>query len=174
MTTFPPPAGDPRRCVTPGSYDPITRGHLDVIERAARLYDEVVVAVLHNPDKQGTFSPQERVALIEASVAHLDGVRVAAYGRRLVVDVCRELDAAVLLKGLRNDTDWSYELPMAQMNREMTGVETVFLPGDPSLAHYSSSLIRTCASMGADVSAMVPEPVLAPLLERIGPGAAPR
>lgn len=169
---FPVVTGDPRRCVTPGSYDPITMGHLDVIERATRLYDEVIVAVLHNPDKQGTFSPQERIALIKESTAHLRGVRVAAYGRRLVVDVCRELDAGVLLKGLRSDSDWDYELPMAQMNREMTGVETVFLPGNPRLTHYSSSLIRTCASLGADVSAMVPPAVLEPLLARIGPDSA--
>lgn len=169
MSDFPPLSGDPRRCVTPGSYDPITIGHLDVIERASRLYDEVIVAVLFNPDKQGTFTPQERVRLIEDSTAHLSGVRVAAYGKRLVVDVCRELNAGVLCKGLRTNTDWDYELPMAQMNREMTGVETVFLPGNPRLTHYSSSLIRTCASLGADVSAMVPAPVLEPLLARIGP-----
>lgn len=169
MSAFPDLTGDPRRCVAPGSYDPITAGHLDVIERASRLYDEVVVAVLHNPAKQGTFTPDERVDLIERSVAHLDGVRVTAYGPRLLVDVCRELDAGVILKGLRGDTDYAYELPMAQMNREMSGVETVFLPGDPALAHYSSSLIRTCASLGADVSAMVPGPVLEPLRHRLAP-----
>ena len=158
---------DPRRCVCPGSYDPFTAGHLDIVTRAAALYDEVVVAVLYNPAKQGTFEPAERVALIEASTAHLPGVRAAAFGDRLVVEVCTELEAGVLVKGLRDQADYGYELPMAQMNRQMTGVETAFLPGDPSMAHYSSSLIRLIAAHGADVSAMVPPPVLAPLLERL-------
>lgn len=152
----------------PGSYDPITAGHLDVIERASRLYDDVVVAVLHNPAKQGTFTPEERVALIAESTAHLPNVRPEAYGARLIVDVCRELDAGVLLKGLRSAVDYDYEHPMAIMNREMTGVETVLLPGDPELGHYSSSLIRTIAAMGGDVTKMVPSPVLEPLLERLG------
>lgn len=160
---------DPRRCVCPGSYDPFTTGHLDIITRAAALYDEVVVAVLYNPAKRGTFEPAERVALIEESTTHLPGVRAAAYGDRLVVDVCRELDAGVLLKGLRGEPDYGYELPMAQMNREMTGVETVFLPGGPALAHYSSSLIRLITAHGADVSAMVPPAVLGPLLARLRP-----
>ncbi|NHN54467.1 pantetheine-phosphate adenylyltransferase [Calidifontibacter sp. DB0510] len=169
MSTLGTLSGDPRRCVCPGSYDPITMGHLDVLERAARLYDEVVVAVLFNPDKQGTFSPEERLGLIEESVAHLPNVRAQSFGRRLVVDVCQELDAGVLLKGLRSNSDWDYELPMAQMNRELSGVETMFLPGNPALSHYSSSLIRTCAALGADVSAMVPPPVLQPLLARLRP-----
>ncbi|MEO8850104.1 MAG: pantetheine-phosphate adenylyltransferase, partial [Allobranchiibius sp.] len=155
------------RCVCPGSYDPFTSGHLDVVRRAAAMYEEVIVAVLFNPAKQGTFDPAERVALIEASTADLPGVRAAAFGDRLVVDVCLEVGAAVLVKGLRGEADYTYELPMAQMNREMTGVETVFLPGDPRLGHYSSSLIRLIASKGADVSQMVPPPVLGPLLEHL-------
>lgn len=163
-------AADPRRCVCPGSYDPFTVGHLDIVQRAAALYDEVVVAVLYNPAKLGTFEPAERVALIEQATAGLPEVRAALFGDRLVVDVCRELDAAVLVKGVRSAADYTYELPMAQMNREMTGVETVFLPGDPRFAHYSSSLIRLIAAKGADVSAMVPPPVLGPLLERLRAG----
>ncbi|WP_265447534.1 pantetheine-phosphate adenylyltransferase [Flexivirga meconopsidis] len=162
--------GNPRRAVLPGSYDPITNGHLDVITRASRLYDDVVVAILHNPNKQGTFTPEERVALIEASTADLPNVRAAAYGDRLIVDVCRELDAGVLLKGIRGSTDYDYELPMALMNSEMTGVETLLLPGNPTLGHYSSSLIRLIAAHGADVSAMVPEPVLGPLLAKLRAG----
>ncbi|NNG40320.1 pantetheine-phosphate adenylyltransferase [Flexivirga sp. ID2601S] len=162
--------GNPRRAVLPGSYDPITNGHLDVITRASRLYDDVVVAILHNPNKQGTFTPQERVALIEASTAELPNVRAAAYGDRLIVDVCRELDAGVLLKGIRGSTDYDYELPMALMNSEMTGVETLLLPGNPALGHYSSSLIRLIAAHGADVSAMVPQPVLGPLLAKLRAG----
>lgn len=163
--------GSPRRCVCPGSFDPVTRGHLDVLVRASRLYDDVVATVLFNPDKRGTFSPEERVELITASVeeAGLPNVRVMAFGQRLLVDVCRELDAGVVLKGIRGSTDVEYELPMALMNREMTGVETVLLPGDPSYGHYSSSLIRTIAAAGGDVSQMVPAPVLEPLLRRLRP-----
>ena len=156
-----------RRCVSPGSFDPITMGHLDVIERAAKLFDEVIVAVVYNPDKKGTFSPEERVELIEKSVAHLPNVRAQAFGNRLVVDVCREVDAAVMVKGLRDGTDFSYEMPMAQMNTQMTGVETFFMAATPAVSHYSSSLIRVCAQHGADVSKMVPPPVLDPLLERM-------
>ncbi|WP_040385169.1 pantetheine-phosphate adenylyltransferase [Demetria terragena] len=160
-------SGDPRRCVCPGSYDPITNGHIDIIERASALYDDVVVAVLHNPDKHGTFSPQERLDLIRSVTDHLPNVRAEAFGQRLIVDVCRELDAGVLLKGLRGAVDYDYEHPMAVMNREMTGVETVLLPGEPALGHYSSSLIRTIASMGGDVSQMVPAAVLEPLIQRL-------
>lgn len=160
--------GNPRRCVCPGSYDPITNGHLDVIARASALYDDVVVAVLHNTEKQGTFDPQERIELITAATADLPHVRALAFGDRLIVDVCRELDAAVIVKGIRGLTDYEYELPMALMNREMTGVETLLVPGDPALLHYSSSLIRLIAARGADISAMVPPPVLGPLLARLG------
>lgn len=163
--------GDPRRCVCPGSYDPITNGHLDVIARASSLYDDVVVAVLHNTAKQGTFAVDERIRLITAATAGLPNVRALAFGDRLIVDVCRELDAAVIVKGIRGLTDYEYELPMALMNREMSGVETLLLPGDPALTHYSSSLIRLIAQRGADVSAMVPEPVLGPLRDRLGPSA---
>ena len=133
------------RAVCPGSYDPVTVGHVDVFRRGATLFDEVVVAILHNPAKQGTFTVDERVALIEAQVAHLDNVRVQAFANRLVVDVCAELDAQVLLKGLRGETDFSYEWPMALMNRHLTGVETLFIPGDPRHEHVSSSLVKEVA-----------------------------
>lgn len=160
-------SGNPRRCVCPGSYDPVTLGHIDVITRASTLYDEVVVAVLGNPDKGGTFTHDERVDLIEASTADLANVRAASFGARLIVDVCRELDAGVLLKGVRGEVDYGYELPMAVMNRQMTGVETLFLPGDPSKNHYSSSLIRQIAGLGGDVTGMVPAEVVGPLTERL-------
>lgn len=155
-------------CVCPGSFDPLTLGHLDVIERSAKLFDEVVVAVLHNPDKRGTFSATERVDLIEQSVAHLPNVRAAAYANQLLVDVCAELGAPIVVKGLRGETDFSYELPMATMNRALSGLETMFLPGNPGMDHLSSSLIKQVAGLGGDVSSMVPAPVLAPLLERVG------
>ncbi|TWP33023.1 pantetheine-phosphate adenylyltransferase [Leekyejoonella antrihumi] len=164
--------GNPRRCVCPGSYDPITMGHVDVITRASALYDEVVVAVLGNPDKRDTFSHDERVELIRQATSHLTGVRAASFGARLIVDVCREVDAGVILKGIRGEVDYGYELPMALMNREMTGVETVFLPADPALSHYSSSLIRQIAGYGGDVAAMVPEAVLQPLTQRLREGGS--
>lgn len=155
-------------CVCPGSFDPLTLGHLDVIERSAALFDQVVVAVLHNPDKQGTFSADERVQLIEASTRHLPQVSAAAFANTLLVDACRDLGADVVVKGLRGETDFGYELPMATMNRALSGLETLFLPGDPSVGHLSSSLIKQVAGLGGDVTGMVPEPILAPLLERLG------
>ena len=156
-----------RRCVCPGSYDPVTLGHADVIERAAALYDEVVVAVLHNPAKGGLFPPEERKALIEEAVAHLGNVRVEVFANRLLVDVCRDADAEAIVKGLRGGTDFAYELPMALMNRHLTGIETVFLPGDPRFEHISSSLIKEVARFGGDVSGLVSEAVLKALAERL-------
>ena len=157
-----------RRCVCPGSYDPITNGHVDVVTRASRLFDEVVVAILHNPSKEGTFSVDERTALIEQSLGHLPNVRIGAWAGTLVVDVCREVGAASMVKGLRGGTDFAYELPMALMNKHLTGVETVFLPGDPAFGHVSSSLIKEVLRYGGDVGGMVPDPVLAALRERLG------
>lgn len=164
---------DVRRCVCPGSYDPVTNGHLDVFARAATQYDEVVVAVLVNPAKQGTFTAEERIALIEEAVATLPEeaagrVRVRAFGGgRLLVDVARELGAQCILKGLRSDTDYAFELPMALMNRHLTGVETVFLPADPAYVHVSSSLVREVVAHGGDVSGLVPEPVRRALEQRL-------
>ncbi|KRE61688.1 pantetheine-phosphate adenylyltransferase [Nostocoides sp. Soil756] len=159
-----------RRAVCPGSYDPVTLGHLDVVVRAAALYDEVVVAVLHNPAKQGTFTVPERVAMVEAAVAAAGvatGVRVEAFADRLLVDVCRDVGAQVVVKGVRAGGDVAYELPMALMNRHLTGVETVFLPGEPSLGHVSSSLVKEVVRYGGDVTGLVPEPVRGALEERL-------
>lgn len=156
-----------RRCVCPGSYDPVTLGHADVIERAAALYDEVVVAVLHNPAKAGMFPPEERQALIEDAVAHLGNVRVEVFENRLLVDVCRDAEAEAIVKGLRGGTDFAYELPMALMNRHLTGIETVFLPGDPRFEHISSSLIKEVARFGGDVSGLVSEAVHKALAARL-------
>jgi pantetheine-phosphate adenylyltransferase len=153
-----------RRCVCPGSYDPVTLGHLDVVDRARALFDEVVVAVLHNPDKRGTFDVPERLRLIRESLGERPGVRVLEFGGRLLVDVCREVDADVVVKGLRGSTDFAYERPMATMNRHLSGLETLFLPGDPSLDHVSSSLVKQVAAYGGDVSGLVPDPVRAALV----------
>ncbi|MEO6021047.1 MAG: pantetheine-phosphate adenylyltransferase [Knoellia sp.] len=152
-----------RRAVCPGSYDPITLGHVDVITRAAALYDEVVVAVLHNPVKSGTFTVEERIGFIERAVpeAVASRVRVEAFAGRLLVDVCRDVGADAIVKGLRGETDFAYELPMALMNRHLTGVETVFLPGSPEFGHVSSSLVKEVAKFGGDVVGLVPDEVLA-------------
>lgn len=156
-----------RRCVCPGSFDPVTNGHLDVLERAARLYDEVVVAILHNPAKRGTFEVPLRIELVRSALPAeiADRVRVEAFAERLLVDVCREVGADAVVKGLRGGTDFAYELPMALMNRHLTGIETIFLPGDPTLEHVSSSLVKEVQRYGGDVSDLVPAPVLAALRE---------
>lgn len=159
---------EPRRCVCPGSYDPVTNGHVDVIERAAGLFDEVIVAVLHNEAKQGTFPIDERLELLRSSLAHLDNVRIGAWSGRLVVDVCREVGAASMVKGLRGGTDFAYELPMAYMNRHLTGVETLFIAAAPDLQHVSSSLIKEVVRYGGDVSGLVPDNVLTALKSRLG------
>jgi pantetheine-phosphate adenylyltransferase len=158
----------PRRCVCPGSYDPVTNGHLDVVTRASRLFDEVVVAILHNPSKRGTFAVEERTALLEQALGHLPNVRIDAWADTLVVDVCREVGAAAMVKGLRGGTDFAYELPMAHMNHQLTGVETLFIAADPTLQHVSSSLIKEVVRYGGDVTGMVPDPVLAALRARLG------
>lgn len=165
-----------RRCVCPGSYDPVTLGHLDVIRRAARLYDYVIVAVLHNVAKQGLFSPEERLEMIRAEVADagLGNVRTVEFSGRLLVDVCREMEIEAIVKGLRGETDYSYELPMAVMNRHLSGVETLFLPGDPAYSQVSSSLMKEVAKFGGDVSGLVSDRVHAALLERLrGSGGGP-
>lgn len=156
-----------RRCVCPGSFDPVTNGHLDVIARATTLFDEVVVAILHNPAKGGTFEVDRRVQLVREALPDqiADRVRIEAFGGQLLVDVCREVEAGAIVKGLRGGTDFAYELPMALMNKHLTGVETVFLPGDPSLEHVSSSLVKEVHHYGGDVSELVPAGVLAALDE---------
>ena len=114
-----------RRAVCPGSYDPVTNGHVDVVARAATLFDEIVVAVLYNPAKRGTFAIEERLRLLEESLAAVPNLRVEAFADRLLVDVCRDLGASAIVKGLRGGTDFAYELPMARMNKQLTGIETV-------------------------------------------------
>jgi pantetheine-phosphate adenylyltransferase len=153
--------------VCPGSYDPVTSGHVDVVRRAADLFDEVVVAVLANPGKAGLFALEERVDLLRASLAELPGVRVDAVRGGLLVDYARSIGASALVKGLRSGTDFAYELPMALMNRHLTGLETVFLPGNPAFEHVSSSLVKEVASYGGDVRGLVPDPVLPRLLEKL-------
>lgn len=156
----------PRRAVCPGSFDPITNGHLDIIERAGRLFDEVVVAVGTNPSKNRLFAADERLELLQQATAGLDNVTVQGF-TGLIVDFCREVDAVAIVKGLRGSFDYEYELPMAQMNSHLTRVETVFLPGAVTNAFVSSSLIKEVAGMGGDVSGLVPDFVRDRLLARL-------
>lgn len=149
-----------RRCVCPGSYDPVTNGHLDVIRRARGLFDEVVVAIMINPNKQGLFTPDERAALVKASMPGASGIRVDLVTEGLLVDYCTSIDAPAVVKGLRGGTDFAYELPMALMNKHLTGLETLFMPGDPQLEHVSSSLVKEVASHGGNIGELVPGPVL--------------
>jgi pantetheine-phosphate adenylyltransferase len=140
---------------------------VDVVTRASRLFDEVVVAILHNPSKEGTFSVPERTRLLEASVGHLPNVRIGDWAGTLVVDVCREVGADAMVKGLRGGTDFAYELPMAHMNHHLTGVETLFLASDPTLQHVSSSLVKEVVRYGGDVTGLVPDAVLEALRGRL-------
>ncbi len=144
--------------VCPGSFDPITLGHLDVVRRGLELFDEVVVAVATNAGKTPLLPLAERVALAGDAVAGLPGARVAE-APGLLVDLCRELGATALLKGLRGGGDYDAELPMALMNRHLSGIETVFLPADRSVAHIASSLVKDVARHGGRIEDMVPDGV---------------
>jgi len=151
--------------VCPGSFDPVTNGHVDVINRAAVLYDELVVAVLVNPGKAGFFPVEERMELLRESLAHLPNVRVDSF-QGLLVDYCGAHEIPVIVKGLRAVSDFEYELQMAQMNRELTAVETLFVPTAPQVGHLSSSLVKQIATFGGDVSRLVPTVVDDRLRER--------
>jgi pantetheine-phosphate adenylyltransferase len=157
------------RAVCPGSFDPVTLGHLDVVARAARLFDEVVVAVGVNASKSRLFSPEERLEMLTRAVADLPNVRVAGF-TGLVTDFCTEQDAQAIVKGLRSASDFDYELPMAHMNTALTSVETVFLPTSTGRSFVSSSLVKEVASLGGDVSAFVPGFVLEALTARLAAG----
>jgi pantetheine-phosphate adenylyltransferase len=151
-----------RIAVVPGSFDPVTLGHLDVIRRAARLYDELVVLVVHNPGKTPMLPLEERVALIERVIRDAglpDTVRVDSWGAGLLVDYCRQVGATVLVKGVRSQLDVTYETPMALVNRDLADVETVLLLPDPAHAHVSSSLVRQVEALGGDVAPYVPAAV---------------
>jgi pantetheine-phosphate adenylyltransferase len=151
-----------RIAVVPGSFDPVTLGHLDVIERSAGLFDEVHVLVVHNPDKAALLPIAQRVALIERSIedAGIAGnIIVASWSVGLLVDYCTDVGAHVLVKGIRSQVDVAYETPMAIVNRNLADVETIFLLPDPANAHVSSSLVRQVSALGGDVSPYVPAAV---------------
>lgn len=151
-----------RIAVVPGSFDPVTLGHLDVISRSARLFDEIHVLVVHNPDKSAMLPIAQRVSLLERSIAdeRLPGnIVVAAWSVGLLVDYCTDVGANALVKGIRSQVDVAYETPMAIVNRDLAGVETVFMLPNPANAHVSSSLVRQVAALGGDVSPYVPRAV---------------
>lgn len=147
-----------RIAVVPGSFDPVTLGHLDVIDRAAGLFDELHVVVVHNPGKTALLPIAQRVALIQESIREAglpDTILVTNWSVGLLVDYCTDVGATALVKGIRSQIDVAYETPMAIVNRDLAGVETVFLLPDPAHAHVSSSLVRQVAALGGDVTPYV-------------------
>ena len=150
--------------VYPGSFDPITLGHLDIVARAAKLFDELHIVVVHNPKKAPALTSEERVELIRASLAeqNIGGpakITVDTLDSGLLVNYCKMVGATALVKGFRNNVDLDYELPMAQVNRDLTGVETVFIPADPVHGHVSSSLVKQVAELGGPVNKYVTDTV---------------
>jgi pantetheine-phosphate adenylyltransferase len=154
-----------RRVVCPGSFDPVTNGHLDIISRASRLYDEVVVAVLINKTKQGLFSIEERIEMLEEVTKEYGNVTIDKW-HGLLVDFCRQNDIPMIVKGLRAVSDYEYELQMAQMNHRMAGVETMFMSTNPLYSYLSSSLMKEVVKYGGDVSGLIPDVVHGRLVER--------
>lgn len=157
--------------VCPGSFDPITLGHLDIARRARGIFDEVVIAVAHNAVKNYFFDLEHRVELARAAVAGLD-IRVEVV-EGLLADYCRDVGATAIVKGLRGGADLDGEAPMAVVNRHLVGVETVFLLSEGSHAHIASSLVKDVARHGGDVTELVPPAVATALTTAFAPGAQP-
>lgn len=155
-----------------GSFDPVTRGHISVLARAAEIFDTVHVAVVHNPAKRPMFTSTERIELWRASLTELEfeqsNLRFAAIESGLLVDFCREVGARALLKGFRTSGDIEYELPMAQVNRDLAGVETLFMPADPGTGYVSSSLVKEVSELGGDTSRYVTKVVSDRLQAKFG------
>lgn len=154
-----------RRAVCPGSFDPLHNGHVEVIARATNLFDDVIVAVSTNYAKKYRFDVDTRIEMIRETVSSLQGISVVPMGDGLLAEFCRKAGANAIIKGLRNTADFEYEMPMAAMNRHLTGVETVFLPTDGRYAHLSSTLIKEVGQLGGDVSEFVPRAVMRRLHE---------
>lgn len=147
--------------VYPGSFDPITFGHIDIATRAAKFFETVHVLVVHNPGKNPKLSLETRVELVRAVLANKPGnFVVSSLSSGLLVDYCKEVKAEALVKGIRTNVDIDYELPMAQVNRDLSGIETVFLPADPAHGFISSSLVKQVADLGGDISKYVPQEVV--------------
>jgi pantetheine-phosphate adenylyltransferase len=149
--------------VYPGSFDPVTLGHLDIVARAAKLFDELEVLVVHNPEKTSKLSLETRISLIEDSLEEVDvdtsNIRVSSLTSGLLVEHCRKVSAQVLIKGFRNNVDLDYELPMAKVNRDLSGIETVFIAADPQFGLVASSLVRQVAELGGPVENYVTQAV---------------
>jgi pantetheine-phosphate adenylyltransferase len=154
-----------RRAVCPGSFDPVTNGHLDIIGRASTLFDELIVAVLVNEAKTGLFTVDERITMLREVTARYGNVRIESF-QGLLVDFCRAQQAPVVVKGLRAVSDFDYELQMAQMNHGLAGVETLFMPTNPLYSFIASSLVKEVAKWGGDVSEHAPDVVVRALVER--------
>jgi pantetheine-phosphate adenylyltransferase len=161
-----------RRAVCPGSFDPIHHGHLEVIARAASLFDEVIVAVSTNYTKKYRFTLEDRLDMAQQTLAALRGVLVEPMGDGLLAEYCRSRGASAIVKGLRSSSDFDYELPMATLNRQLSGVETVFLPAESRYIHLSSTLIKEISDLGGDVSEFVPRSVLKRLRSSAPPTAS--
>lgn len=161
-----------KKAVCPGSFDPITNGHLDVIERASHLFDEVVIAVLVNNSKSSLFTIEERIVLARDCVKHLPNVKVDMWSG-LLVDYCRENKVDAIVKGLRAVSDFDYELQMAQMNLQLKGVDTLLMATKPAYSFLSSSLVREIARYGGDVSKLVPAGVLSELTRKAKDSPSP-
>jgi pantetheine-phosphate adenylyltransferase len=154
------------RAVCPGSFDPVTNGHLDIVARAATLFDEVIVAVGVNASKNRLFSPEERLDMLREACAGWDNVRVDGF-TGLLTDFCLAHDVHAIVKGLRAVSDFDYELQMAQMNSSLAPIETVFVPTSPEWSFLASSLVKEVATFGGDVSGLVPGFVLERLTARL-------
>jgi pantetheine-phosphate adenylyltransferase len=155
-----------RRVVCPGSFDPVTLGHLDIIGRASLLYDEVVVAVLINKSKKSLFSVEERIDMLREVTAQYGNVTIDSF-HGLLVDFCTARGINAIVKGLRAISDFDYELQMAQMNHGLQGVETLFMPTNPLYSFLSSSLVKEVATYGGDVSGLLPDLVWQRLTQRL-------
>jgi pantetheine-phosphate adenylyltransferase len=156
-----------RRVVCPGSFDPVTNGHLDIVGRAASLFDEVVVAVGVNASKNRLFTADERIDMLTTACRDLPNVRVDGFSG-LLTDFCQQHDIVAIVKGLRAVSDFDYELQMAQMNSSLAPIETVFVPTTPEYSFLASSLVKEVAAFGGDVSGLVPAFVHDRLTERLG------
>ena len=153
------------RCLYPGSFDPVTNGHMDIIRRAAGLFDQVIVGVLHNPEKRGCFPVEKRVEMLKKACRGLPNVEVISYGG-LLADLTRERGIPVVVRGVRGTTDLESETAMARINHQMNpGLETIFLPASSQAEEISASMVRQLAAFGADLSAYVPPCVIEDIRE---------
>jgi pantetheine-phosphate adenylyltransferase len=152
--------------IYPGSFDPFTLGHQSVLLRAAELFSEVIVLVVHNPNKKPLFSAQERVDQIKSHLREITNVGVSSLDSGLLVDFAKTAGAKAIIKGFRTVSDIEYEIPMAQVNKDLSGIETVFIAAEPGFGYVSSSLVKEVASLGGDVTSYVSREVAAALGER--------